>query len=75
MLQGSLGCSDQEKVELGILGAVRRACSELTALGFREQTLASSRTFLVETHGIKPWRAEGTKNEAEFKGYQLKAQE
>lgn len=58
-----------------LLRAVRRACSELTALGFREQTLLSSRTFLVESHGIEPWRAEGTKNEAGFKGYQPKAQE
>lgn len=35
MLQGSLGCSDHEIVELEMLRAVRRAQSKLRALDFR----------------------------------------
>lgn len=68
MFQGSLGWRDHEKVKLEILGAVRKASSKFTASGFREQTLAPPRTFSVESHGIELWRAEGTNNEAEFKG-------
>ncbi|GAB0187672.1 hypothetical protein GRJ2_001232500 [Grus japonensis] len=61
-LKGSLGCSDHEMVEFRILRAARRACSKLTALDFsRADTLASSGICLVEYHGTKPWKEEGSK--------------
>lgn len=49
------GCSDQEMVFM-ILRIARRAHSKLTALTSGEQTLASPRTYLVES-----WKAQGPK--------------
>lgn len=62
VLQGSLGCSDHEIVELEMLRAVRRAQSKLRALDFRIADSGLFRNLLVESHGIEPWREEGPKN-------------
>lgn len=60
VLQGGLGCSDQEMVFM-ILRTARRAHSKLTALTSGEQTLASPRTYLVESHWIELLKTEGPK--------------
>jgi len=49
---GSLGCSDHEMVEIRILHGGTRAISRITNWISGELTLASSRTYLEESHGL-----------------------
>ncbi|RMC04392.1 hypothetical protein DUI87_19213 [Hirundo rustica rustica] len=50
-LKGSLGCPDHEMMEFEILGAARRAHSNLTALGFRRADFGQFKDLL----GRVPW--------------------
>lgn len=68
MLQGSLGCSEHGMLEQEILGRVSGSPSELPVLDFREQTLGSSRMYLIEYQVLEPRRTEGPKNVAECQG-------
>ncbi|KAJ7414420.1 glycerol kinase [Pitangus sulphuratus] len=59
-LKDSLGCSDHEMVEFGILRAVRRVHCKFTTLDFGRAGFGLFRD-LGRVHGIKPWREEGPK--------------
>jgi len=59
-LKGSLGCSDHEMVEFKILRAAMWVHSKLNALDFRRAHFGLFRHLLMEYHGTKPWREEGT---------------
>ena len=59
---GSLGCGDNEMVNLKILRGGSWAESRITTLDTsREQNVAFSGTRLEESHGIQPWRKEGSR--------------
>ncbi|GAB0180593.1 hypothetical protein GRJ2_000524600 [Grus japonensis] len=75
-LNGSLGCSDHEMVELKVLRAVRRAHSKLTTLDFRRADFGLSRDLL----GRVPWDKAPEGRGAQdswliFKNHLLQAQE
>lgn len=48
---GSVGCSDREVVELGILHVGSKTVSRTRALNWRAN-LGSSKTYLVESYGF-----------------------
>ncbi|KAJ7407015.1 glycerol kinase [Pitangus sulphuratus] len=59
----SLGCSDHQMGEFGILEAQRRAKSKLTTLGFWR---ADFGLFLVEYQGIELWKEEAQESCMKF---------
>ncbi|RMC15120.1 hypothetical protein DUI87_07301 [Hirundo rustica rustica] len=64
-LKGSLGCSDHGMEDPKTLSAVRRVHSNLTS---GEKTVASSESYLLEYHGIKPWKEEGPRKMVNIQG-------
>lgn len=60
-LKSSLGCSGHEVADFKVLGAVRSVGRRSLPWTKRGQTSASSRIFLAECHGIRPWREEWPK--------------
>ncbi|GAB0206950.1 hypothetical protein GRJ2_003160600 [Grus japonensis] len=73
-LKGSLGCSDHEMVEFGILRAARRACSKLTTLDFRRADFGLFRDLLGRIPWDKALEGRGAQDSwLIFKGHLLQA--
>lgn len=76
-IKGSLGCSDQEIVEFGILRGGNRAKNRNTAWDFRKADFNLFRDLLgIISHVIHPWRERVVQDSwMIFKDHLLKAQE
>ncbi|GAB0207020.1 hypothetical protein GRJ2_003167600 [Grus japonensis] len=73
-LKGSLGCSDHEMVEFGILRAARRARSKLTTLDFRRADFGLFRDLLGRIPWDKALEGRGAQDSwLIFKGHLLQA--